>query len=694
MKTKQSILALILSFFVSFSVLGQNEISTELIDLHKAILAHHIRPDSSFTEDRALFVINKTIEFIDPGGYLFIQSDLDELRKMTKEVASIDNNAPFLYYNKLIAIFQSGIERNTSIRNKLENEDWSFSEDYSIQQEDTIFATSEEELYTKWKNRLMLDYAYNRYYELDSIEWQTALQDENISDSIFNGLIEEYACVFDYLSENETVLKSGVKDVLFNAYTLSYDPHSSYYTAERKKRFKRALSISNYQFGFQLVKNSTGQFEISQLEPGGPAWNSNKIHEGDIVISLLLNGKKVNMSCRDGSDIVQRLTGSNSEQLKIQVKKQSGIIEKHTLYSEVVENVDNHINGYLLDGSVKVGYIGLPAFYTNWDNSNSTGCANDVGKELMKLKQENIQGLILDLRDNGGGSLYEALALSGAFVSEGSLCIKTEANRKPRLQKDPNRGKLYSGPLIVLVNEFSASASEVTAGILQDFNRAVIVGNQTFGKATGQQLIPVNSIYNANQRRLIATSENTGFLKLTNLELHNLKGESHQGRGIQPDIILPSQYDHVKEKELDYPYWIQVNPIVKKTYYTPEADLPLNDLKTASKSRLDSDSLYLSIMENNTSFYAKLKVDKPIPLKASALKKYIEEEQTNSSKSSYIPFKHDYYKAKSPTYDERIYSMNTTKNELNEETIKWLNTDPEMVEAYRIMNDLIKLKNK
>lgn len=696
MNTRQLILTFGVTLLFTLHGIGQNKISEELINLHKTILAQHIRPDSNFTESRALFVINSTIQQLDPNGYLLLDGEVNELRKMTKEVASIDNNAPYLYYDALLKTLQEAIKRNKSIRNRLETENWSFKEKEAFNVNDSTFAASEQELYLRWRNRLKYEYAFSRFYELDSTEWESALEEEFISDTIFNSLLNEYGCVYDYLSKNETILETGVKDILFNSYTLSYDPHSSYFSVEKKKRFTKSLSVNNYQFGFQLEKNSTGQFELVQLEPGGPAWNSNKLHEGDIVLSLTLNGKKVNFSCREGDEIVQRLSGMNSEKLKIQVKKQNGIIETYTLYSEIVENIENHIHGYVLNGDKKVGYIGLPAFYTNWNNSNtnSTGCANDVGKELMKLQAENIQGLILDLRNNGGGSLFEALALSGAFVSEGSLCIKTERNYKPRLQKDPNRGKLYSGPLIVLINEFSASASEVTAGILQDFNRAVIVGNPSFGKATGQSLIPVKSKYIASQRQFVPTSDNPGYIKLTMLELHNLSGQSHQGSGIQPDVLLPSQYDLVKEKESDYPYSIAVKPIDKKTYYTPEPDLPLEHLKQNSKTRLSADSTYKQIIKKSSALFSSLDENYTVYLDSKNLRMHIEQSQRTDWEDSDYAYNQNLYRTTPTNYDAQIYSMSPTKKELSEETTEWLDTDPEMVECYRIMNDLINSKTE
>jgi len=521
------------------------------------------------------------------------------------------------------------------------------------------------------------------------------LQKENLVDTVFNNLIQEYSCIYDFLSENDAVLKRGVKNILFDAYTMSYDPHSAYFSQEKKKRFTKALSSNTYQFGFQLEKNSTGQFEITHLEPGSPAWNSNKLNEGDVILSLNLNGKSVNFSCREGNEIVGGISGINSEKLKMKVKKQNGLIEIHTLFSEVIENIENHIHGYLLEGERKVGYIGLPAFYTQWDNSASTGCANDVGKELMKLQQENIDGLILDLRDNGGGSLTEALPLSGAFVSEGSLCIMNTRHNKPRLQKDPNRGKLYSGPLVVLINEYSASASEVTAGILQDFNRAIIVGNKSFGKATGQQMIPIRSAYSPSQREFVPTKDNTGYLKLTSLELYNLKGISHQGSGIQPDIKLPSQYENSSYQEKDMAYYIKIESIEKKTYYTPEADLPIEELKKISSTRVTLDTAYQRINGLIKTIYKPAETNQSINLQLNALKETIENNEINNGISlTDLEYIQNLYKAVIPSYDAAIYSFNATKSELSEATKQLLNTDSEIVESYRIINDLIKLKSQ
>lgn len=670
---------------------AQNSISKELIQLHQTIKNQHIKPNNSFTAERAEFVISECINQIDPNGFLFLQSEVDQLYALRAEVASIDNNAPFMFYDAFTKSVGNGLKRTDSIITKLSEHKWSFESMDMLTTQDTNFAEDFNELLLRWKNTIKTQYAYHQFFQLDSAKWETALQTDQLQDSIFQNIITENACYYNYLIENEDLLNQGLKNILFNAYAMSYDPHSSYFSAQKKDNFTQHLSSENYQFGFELEKNSMGQFEISYLQPGSPAWNSNKLNIGDVILSLKLNGKDISFSCREGDEIVAKLTGNNSEKLAIRVKKQSGIIERFTLYSEVVENVENNIHSYLLKGDLNIGYIGLPAFYTTWDNGPNKGCANDVGKELLKLKNEKIDGLILDLRDNGGGALNEALALSGAFVSEGSLCIVNEKGDKPRLYKDPNRGKLYTGSLIVLINEYSASASEVTAGILQDFNRAIIVGSASFGKASGQNIIPLSYYRNEYTGQFVEKSDNTGYIKLTTLELYNLKGHSHQGNGVQPDITIPSKYDAFKFKESDYDYSLTIEPIEKKTYYTPEPELPLAALKEKSSTRLKNDSTFNEVLNNFKTLYGNPNDVDTIYLDAKRLKEYIENGANSDVEKEKYEYKQSVFTAKVPSYDARIYSLNPTKKEMSDDVIHELETDGEIVECYRILNDLHKL---
>jgi carboxyl-terminal processing protease len=394
------------------------------------------------------------------------------------------------------------------------------------------------------------------------------------------------------------------------------------------------------------------------------------------------------------ADLQQALAFNEETTIKIRLKKNQGTIEEIDLLNETATNEENVIKSYILGSRKKIGYIGLPGFYTQWNGEYGTGSANDLGKELLKLKQENIDGLILDLRFNGGGSVQEAIEIASAFISEGSMSIEEGLGGSLKLLKDPHRGRLYTGGLVVLVNEISASASEITAGILQDHNRAIIVGNKTYGKGTGQILLPLNFYFDEKKQSLQESSDNSGYIKVTTSRYYNLKGKSHQLVGVTPDIELPSFYDVFIDFERNYKNAIPTNSIEKRTYYTPSNKPPLTELKRKSKARIDTTTNYQHVMQLKQAYQKKSKaVTDSLNLAFSPLITFISEtEALYNEFNSALNSQHSNFSVSTLSYDQLIYKLNDQKQELAKMHAQELEKDLQIQEAYQILIDLSNLK--
>ncbi len=250
------------------------------------------------------------------------------------------------------------------------------------------------------------------------------------------------------------------------------------------------------------------------------------------------------------------------------------------------------MKSFLLKGDKTIGYISLPAFYTDWEDASKdiNGCANDVAKEIIKLKQENIDGLILDLRYNGGGSMQEAVDLAGIFIDAGPVGQIKSSDGKIFTLKDMNRGTIYDGPLVLLVNGYSASASEMLAGTLQDYNRAIIVGTPTYGKATAQVVLPMDttiSLENDNQSK-----QTSSYIKLTTDKLFRITGATAQGTGVQPDILLPDVSEAEPQHETDEYFTLHVSNIDANKYYKPYPFLPIAALKKIAADKIAPDDYF------------------------------------------------------------------------------------------------------
>ena len=358
-------------------------------------------------------------------------------------------------------------------------------------------------------------------------------------------------------------------------------------------------------------------------------------------------------------------------------KKVNGSKVELTIGKRREEVVDNIIDSYILNGVKKLGYLYLPSFYSN-DNYLLNGCANDIAKELLRLKKEGIEGLIFDLRDNGGGSMLEAIRLAGIFVNFGAISISDSRDKDPQTLKDPSRGMVFTKPMVILVNGYSASASELFAAAMQDYNRAVIIGNNTFGKSTMQRVIPVNSHRFNKNADLTSKMTGKGFLKITEGKFFRVTGKSHQGNGVMVDIaISPEPKSRFKEASL--PYSLPNSSIDKKTYFTPLSELPIVELQQKSKIRLNREELKLTNLDND-----------PIPLDVEQFSLFYSK---NTKETTVELDSSKEFKAELPPYILGLDISTEKEKELQKRVINSIEHDPFISESYQILNDLIQLNN-
>jgi carboxyl-terminal processing protease len=350
------------------------------------------------------------------------------------------------------------------------------------------------------------------------------------------------------------------------------------------------------QFGFSLGEGKDA-VEITRLKPGSPAYKSGLIHEGDQILTLQWEGNdEVDVSDGSVEQVNAFISGDHGKNLTLTLKKSDGTTRKVTLQREksALDDDNSKVRSFILKGDHRVGFISLPAFYTDWngEEGGNNGCADDVAKEIIKLKKENIEGLILDLRYNGGGSMLEAIALTGIFIDAGPVGMTRDKEGKIYTMKDVNRGSVYDGPLILLINGFTASASEMLAGTLQDYHRALIVGSPSFGKATAQVVLPLDTVFDEQHLERMKTADN--FIKITIDRLFRVNGTSAQQTGVIPDIMLQDYSETQSEREKSLPFALQNVTIDANKYFHPYPSISMDPLKSFSKSFSDTNSFFIA----------------------------------------------------------------------------------------------------
>ncbi|UEG49060.1 carboxy terminal-processing peptidase [Ferruginibacter lapsinanis] len=365
-----------------------------------------------------------------------------------------------------------------------------------------------------------------------------------------------------------TTLKNhNTNDELFsefvNAITNTMDPHTDYFAPIDQRFFAESMSGTFFGIGAQL-KEEESKIKISSLVTGGPAWKSGDLQPGDEIIKIG-EGKKepVDVTGYSVSDAVKLIRGEKKgTEVRLTLRKVDGSIKVISLLRDEIKTDDTFAKSAIINGEKKIGYIYLPVFYMDFDNPAGARCSQDVAKEIEKLKAENVEGIIMDLRGNGGGSLPEVVKMAGLFIEEGPICQVKGRDEKPYVWRDRDKAVQYSGPLTVLVDENSASASEIFAAAIQDYKRGIIVGSSsTYGKGTVQRSIPLNPEGGDDKK-----VEDLGTVKMTMQKFYRINGGATQLRGVTPDVIIPDRYEFSKSREKDNPSALGWDEIAKSDY--------------------------------------------------------------------------------------------------------------------------------
>lgn len=476
------------------------------------------------------------------------------------------------------------------------------------------------------------------------------------------------------LLKDEKLLSAFVNSSFLKAIPVVFDPHSEFFSKEEIDEFNENLNSSALSFGINLYESPTGDVKVANVVPGGPAWHSNQINKDDIILGMQWTESKeyidfVDLDIEMIEEQLEKRTGSSA---KFSVRKSTGDLRQVYLVKDQLQNEDNIVSGFVLtgkDSKRNFGYISLPGFFTDTD-PNRSGCAVAVTKEIIKLKGESIEGLILDLRFNGGGSLYEAIELAGLFIDVGPIGV-VETRKEPAvILKDMNRGVIYDGPLVIMVNGASASASELVAAALQDYNRAIVAGSTTYGKATGQEVFPVTESNPAN-----------GFIKITELRLFRVNGSSHQKQGVSPDYAINDLSAVMFAREEQSDFALAPRATSKKIYYTKLPSSYADAIKYTSAHAKQNET-FASVEAIRPLFEATLPLER---LEFMNLMKKIE----IASKQMASGVDNGPYTVSNSKFDATVLKLDAYHAEMNKEILSQVASSIYVQEVYRLLDNVV-----
>ena len=481
-----------------------------------------------------------------------------------------------------------------------------------------------------------------------------------------------------------------IQNNYLNAIAWCYDPHSNYMNTKSKDEFTAEVSAMEYSAGFSLEENDRGDKTIDFLEPGGSAWSSGQLHKGDVLVKVKKNETETDAEDISAESLSGLLNSSTKDDIEVTVRTSAGEIKKVKLIQEKISAEEGIVKSYVIKRDKNIGYINLPGFYSREEEgakeSNYNGCANDISKEIIKLKKENIEGLILDLRNNGGGSMWEAIQLAGIFIDAGPVASVKEKDGKVLFMKDPNRGTIYDGPMVILINGASASASEFFSAALQDYNRAVIVGSTSYGKGTAQVVVPLDT------NKADPYKKYDDFVKITERKFYRINGNTVQWTGVEPDISLPDMYSNIYPKEK-----INVSALKpdlsRKGVFEASPLLPISELRAKSAERVKNNKYFKFIEQLNQ----KVKKTEEINIFPLQFSKYISYRKKISDKFTDIKALKTgdltNLNVDNNAFDkERIALSGKQTIETNKSYLENISNDTEIEEVCNILSDLRKNK--
>lgn len=675
--TRWSLTGLLVLLWVVNSSAQTDSFCNQLELVKELISSTHFYP-KPINDDLSESVYELVMQDLNSGGTKWTQPESSQLTSFIKSIDDSILNGTCDFIIPFTALYKDYIEKRILFLESLKTVSLDYSGTDKLHNRITStkdYPEDETQKLQYWSQALRLNVLLSISRASDRLK-DAQENFKKLEKNTKLRLIEEELCRLKELQVDENY-RTRVEHSFLNALLHYHDPHSSFFTQDEKFSFETSVAADQESYGLQVKKNKDNEFQVARIVPGSPAFKNNDIELDDVIVSLTTQNGEESMTCKSARAINAFLSSPQHKSINIQLRKRNTTLINTQLRKALLAVEDNAVRAYLIGESEKAGYIRIPSFYTDLESPYGLGLANDVAKEIYKLKKENISSLILDLRNNGGGSMKEAIDLVGMFINRGPVTILNERNKDPFTSKDFNRGAAYTDPVIILVNGNSASASELFAATMQDYNRGLIVGSRTYGKSTLQTI------------EALSKDENLGFVKITSGGFHRISGLTHQGIGVQPDVLLPFLGDSIMDFESDENYYLDLGTLTPQLKYLkyPAANIP--QLQSNSKKRINSnkklqlikasDSQLSALFENYVDGYS-LDLESIFNFN-----KKVNELLTKASS----PEKENALIISNTTSVNELLNYNAADKSLNEDLLENMSKDPYIKESYHILKDLL-----
>lgn len=706
-------IAILFSFTVFEFVFDKNDVIVGL--LFDSLKQAHYSPqkiDDAFSAKVFDLYINNAF-----NKQFLLQSDIDALTKYRLDIDDEINTQRHDFYKATQEIVNKRIKEKEEWSKELLAKpfDYTVDEEYEADYKKMAYAKTNEDLKNEWRKMLKyrvlfrLDDMLNKEEKKDS----AAASPKEKRNPNAAAVLESASFAVDNATE-PAVIKVNLFDSLeaearkktlkeqddwfkrlnkitardrfaefANAFTGVYDPHTQYFAPKDKKRFDQNMSGQFEGIGARLQQKD-GILKVSEIIVGSPSYKQGELKAGDDILKVAQGAAEpVDITNMDMEDAIELIKGKKGTEVRLTVKKSDNSIKIIPIVRDVIEIEETFAKSALLENKNKIGYIYLPSFYTDFTRNGARHCSQDVRKEIEKLKKQDIKGLIVDLRDNGGGSLQEVVEMAGLFFPKGPVVqVKGKSNVPLNIMEDRNPDVVWDGPLTILINHSSASASEILAAAIQDYKRGVIMGTTSFGKGTVQSFLNLDDFL----LKQFDTIKPIGSVKITQQKFYRINGGATQLKGVTPDIMLPDPYAFIDlgEKEYDNPMpWDEIS----KANYTEFNTINYSKVLKNSSKRVSASSQFALIDQQAKEVKLK-KDDTRYNLNLSTFR--AEQKQLRDQNKKYEDLRKEIKGFDATLLEEDRLRLANDTSRLNRET-KWaknVGKDIYIYEASNVINDL------
>jgi carboxyl-terminal processing protease len=660
-----------------------------LIDLITYVLEKGHYSPKELDDAFSIEIYERFIDGLDPLKRYFLEEDLKRFEAYRLAIDDQLKNKELEFFDLVHQTLARRIEEaKTTYKNVLAEPIKFKSKEIEVDYDGLVYVSTKKELEERWLDQLSLNLLPAYESKLEQLAREQSVEKEELDKKFLKEAEQEARNeLIKTLDEYYTFIDELDRDDYFasflGAVAETFDPHTSYMAPADKDQFDISMSGKFEGIGARLQKKPEGT-TIVEVISGGPVWRGKLLEVGDQILKVRQeDGDAVDISGMPLDDAILLIKGPKGTNVFLTVKKVTGLVEEVAVVRDVVELEESYAKSTtIVDKNQKFGLINLPKFYVDFEDYSNRNAATDIKIEIERLKEENVDGIILDLRDNGGGSLQTVVDMAGYFIEEGPVVqVKASGDRK-EVQEDNDPSVVYDGPLVILVNELSASASEILAAAMQDYKRAIILGSSsTYGKGTVQNVIPLSNIIRSNDMG------DLGALKLTTQKFYRITGESTQLKGVSSDIVMPDRYAYVDVGERDQDNPLAWDRIQAANFTTWDKQIDFERIISNSNERLKANE-YVSLLEEEAQWIKQQRDDHTATLGLEEYRKEKEELRERTERFKKLNNYDSKLSFSSLKYEEALFTKDSVLREKRNRWHKELARDLYVEEAVNVLKDL------